>query len=288
MISGNIKDWFILGKARIQLWATSASLICMWVAGKGVWETSTALHLTIGLTLVSTASAIINQVVEVEVDKKMPRTANRPLPTGRVKMKDATLIAIIFAFVGLFWLGYFLNYLCAWLALIMLMLYDFVYTPLKQVTPLNTLIGAIPGAMPLLVGYSAAGNGLDIIAGMLFLILFLWQLPHFFAISWLYKKDYEAAGMYMLSSVDKSGAAAGRQAIHYALSLLPVSLAPTLFQLTGLVYFYGALTLSLLFLSSVIMFSRQRIQKTARIVLWSSIAYLPLLFSLIVIDYQNK
>ena len=153
-MAGNIKDWLVLGKARIQLWATSASLICMWVANEGIWETTSALHFIIGLTLVSTASAIINQIVEIEVDRKMPRTINRPLPTGRVKKKDAILIAIIFTILGLFWLGYFLNYLSAWLALIMLMLYDFVYTPLKQITPLNTLIGAIPGAMPLLIGLS--------------------------------------------------------------------------------------------------------------------------------------
>jgi protoheme IX farnesyltransferase len=168
----------------------------------------------------------------------------------------------------------------------MILLYDFIYTPLKRITPLNTLVGAIPGAIPLLIGYAAASNGLDILAGILFLILFLWQLPHFFAIAWLYRDDYEYGGLRMLPGVDKTGVIAGRQSIHYALALVPMSMAPSMFEFTEELYFYGSLSLSLIYLATALMFRRNRETKTARIVLYTSIIYLPLLLSLLVLDYR--
>jgi protoheme IX farnesyltransferase len=271
---------------RIQILATGAALICMWVANHGEWEWVMAINLVIGLSMTSTAAAIINQVIEIDIDKRMPRTCDRPLPTGRVRKKDAILASWVLAIVGFAWLAFFLNPLSAWLAIIMIVLYDFIYTPLKRVTPLNTLVGAIPGAMPLLIGYAAAGNGLDILAGILFLILFLWQLPHFFAIAWLYRDDYKYGGLQMLPGVDKTGVIAGRQAIHYALALVPMSMAPSMFEFTEGLYFYGSLSLSLIYLATALMFRRNREIKTARIVLYTSIVYLPLLFALLVLDYR--
>lgn len=283
-LSGSPKDWVDLAKARIQMLASPAALLCYWIGGDGAWSWLDALHLVIGLTLTSSASAIINQIIEVDIDKRMPRTCNRPLPTGRVALKDAKLVAALTAIVGVLWLWLFLNPLTAWLSLVMIVLYDFIYTPLKRITPMNTLVGAIPGALPLLVGYAAAGNGLDIMAGVLFLILFLWQLPHFFAIAWLYREDYVQGGLRMLPGVDPTGAASGRQSVHYAMMLVPASMLPTVFDAAGRIYFYGAFTMSLGFLATVIFFGMKRRDNRAKTVFWASIIYLPALFALLAID----
>lgn len=283
-MKGHPRDWVALAKARIQLLSTIAALVCQWIAAGGRWDWLEAMHLTIGLVLVSSACAAINQILEVEIDKRMPRTCNRPLPTGRISMKDAKVFSFVTAALGTFWLAFFLNPLTAWLGLVMLVLYDFIYTPLKRITPMNTLIGAVPGALPLLIGYAAAGHGLDILAGTLFLILFLWQLPHFFAIAWLYREDYRLGGLIMLPGVDATGAAAARQSVHYAIALVPASMVPTVLDIAGKIYFYGAFSMSLIFLVSVLFFSFRRHQFHARAVFWISIIYLPLLFVLLVVD----
>ena len=281
---GSAKDWVALTKLRIQGVATPAALVCFWLANNGVWEWAPALHLAFGLTLMSSASASLNQVLEVEIDRRMQRTQARPLPAGRVSKRVATIFTVVAAALGLLWLTLFLDPLTGWLGLVMLVWYGFIYTPLKRVTPLNTLVGAVPGAMPLLVGYAAAGNGLDMTAGVLFLILFLWQLPHFFAIAWLYREDYARGGLRMLPGEDGHGAMSGLQSVHYALALLPASLLPTLFGFAGRIYFYGAFSLSLLFLATVLRFAARRRDRRARVVLRASIVYLPLLFLLLALD----
>lgn len=283
-----MRDWIALTKFRIQMLATSAALVCYWLAADGEWEWMAALHLVIGLTLTSSASATLNQILEIEIDKRMDRTKNRPLPTGRISRRAALVFTVVTGAVGALWLTLLLDPLTGWLSVVMLVFYCFIYTPLKQVTALNTLVGAVPGAMPLLIGYAAAGKGLDATAGVLFLILFLWQLPHFFAIAWLYRDDYARGGLRMLPGVDVHGAASGRQSVHYALALIPVSLLPTLFGIAGRIYFYGAFSLSLLFLATVIRFALRRKDRRARVVLRASIIYLPLLFLLLVLDAQLK
>ena len=283
-----MRDWIALTKFRIQMLATSAALVCYWLAADGEWEWMAALHLVIGLTLTSSASATLNQILEIEIDKRMDRTKNRPLPTGRISQRAALVFTVVTGAVGALWLTLLLDPLTGWLSVVMLVFYCFIYTPLKQVTALNTLVGAVPGAMPLLIGYAAAGKGLDATAGVLFLILFLWQLPHFFAIAWLYRDDYARGGLRMLPGVDVHGAASGRQSVHYALALIPVSLLPTLFGIAGRIYFYGAFSLSLLFLATVIRFALRRKDRRARVVLRASIIYLPLLFLLLVLDAQLK
>ena len=283
-----MRDWIALTKFRIQMLATSAALVCYWLAADGEWEWMAALHLVIGLTLTSSASATLNQILEIEIDKRMDRTKNRPLPTDRISRRAALVFTVVTGAVGALWLTLLLDPLTGWLSVVMLVFYCFIYTPLKQVTALNTLVGAVPGAMPLLIGYAAAGKGLDATAGVLFLILFLWQLPHFFAIAWLYRDDYARGGLRMLPGVDVHGAASGRQSVHYALALIPVSLLPTLFGIAGRIYFYGAFSLSLLFLATVIRFALRRKDRRARVVLRASIIYLPLLFLLLVLDAQLK
>lgn len=277
-------DWVMLTKARIQLFATPAAVVCAWIASDGELRWLDALHLVIGLTLVASASAVVNQLLEIRIDASMQRTQARPLPAGRVSPRAAATFGIAAFAGGAAWLLIFLNPLCAWLAVVMFASYCFIYTPLKRLTPLNTIVGAFPGALPLLVGYAAAGRGLDLAAGVLFLILFLWQLPHFFSIAWLYREDYARGGLQMLSNVDPSGAVSGRQAIHWALALVPASMLPCVFGIAGRLYFYAAFSLSILFLITVIGFGLRRSDRRARIVLWTSLAYLPLLFAFLVID----
>lgn len=279
----SVGDWVTLTKARIQAFATPAAAVCTWIAADRLdWEM--ILHVSLGLTLVSSAAAALNQVLEVRIDAAMDRTRGRPLPAGRIRVSTAAAFGAFAAVAGTLWLLIFLNPLTAWLAVVMLASYCFVYTPLKRLTPLNTVVGAVPGALPLLVGYAAAGRGLDLQAGILFLILFLWQLPHFFSIAWLYREDYARGGLQMLSNVDATGAASGRQSIHWALALLPASLLPSLFGFAGRIYFYAAFSLSLLFLATVFGFGLRRDAPRARMVLWTSLAYLPALFGALVVD----
>ncbi len=279
-----LRDWLTLTKARIQAFATPAAAVCAWIAADGDLSTAVFLHLAIGLTLVSSAASAINQVLEVGVDAAMERTRDRPLPAGRIAISTAAIFGAAAGAAGAAWLLIFLNPLCAWLAVVMLASYCFVYTPLKRVTPLNTVVGAFPGALPLLVGYAAAGRGLTLEAGVLFLILFLWQLPHFFSIAWLYREDYARGGLRMLSNADQTGAISGRQAVHWALALLPASLLPSLFGLAGRLYFYAAFSLSLIFLAFVLGFGLRRSAPRARRVLWTSLIYLPALFTFLVLD----
>ncbi len=281
-------DWVQLTKFRIQALSTTAALICAWIAGDGELPLLRALHLVVGLSLTSSAAAILNQVLEVEVDARMRRTAARPLPTGRVALRTALPVGLGCAGVGVAWLAWFLDPMAAWMALVMVVSYVFVYTPLKRLTPFNTLIGAFPGAMPLLVGYAAAGRGLDLRAGILFLILFLWQFPHFFAIAWLHRDDYARGGLRMLTGVDPHGAAGARQGAVWAVALLPASLLPVLLDFAGALYLWGALALSLVFLATAVLFALERTTAHARLVLRTSIVYLPLLFALLAIDFARS
>tara|TARA_B100001750_G_scaffold243219_1_gene258028 strand:- start:235 stop:1002 length:768 start_codon:yes stop_codon:yes gene_type:complete len=236
-----------------------------------------------GITLVSSSAAALNQLLEIEVDAQMERTQNRPLPAGRIKPRTVAGFITVTGVVGLLTMLW-INPLAAWLALSMIVLYNFIYTPLKRVTPLNTLVGALPGAFPLLIGWAAAGNGLDLRAGVLFAILFLWQLPHFMAIAWLYREDYGRAGLKMLSGADKGGVIPARQAVHYAMTLLPVSLLPAIFGMVGRTYLYGALTLGLSFLAFTARFGLARTNPRAKTLMLASLVYLPALLALMLAD----
>jgi protoheme IX farnesyltransferase len=277
-------DWAALTKVRIQVVATGGALACAWLAGGKHLPLEVALHLVIGLTLASSASAALNQVVEVDVDGRMERTRRRPLPAGRIPVRVARWFGGAAAVLGVLWLAWFTNALTAWLAGVMLVLYVGVYTPLKRVTVLNTLVGGVPGAMPLLVGWAAAGRGLDIFAGILFAILYLWQFPHFLAIAWLYREDYEGAGIKMLPRVDETGQVSARQAAYYGIAMVPVVLLPTLLGFAGAIYFYSALSLTLGFLAFNFRFGLQRTDRRARLLLWSSLVHLPLLIAALVVD----
>jgi protoheme IX farnesyltransferase len=242
------------------------------------------LHALLGTALVASGASTLNQFLEKQHDANMPRTADRPLPSGRVRPEIALIFGGAASVIGLLYLALAVNLLTSVLGAVTLVSYVFIYTPLKRVTTLNTAIGAIPGALPPLMGWTAARNEVTIEGWSLVAILFFWQLPHFLAIAWLYREEYAKAGFAMLPVFDPTGEQTGRQAVSHTLGLLPVSLAPFIFKMAGPLYLAGALALGLGFLGCALSFSRRLDTAHARRLFYASILYLPLLLGLIVFD----
>jgi protoheme IX farnesyltransferase len=214
----------------------------------------------------------------------MKRTQDRPLPAGRMAASDALITGAVLSVSGVLILALFANLLAAFLAAATIIFYILIYTPLKRVTELNTIVGAVPGALPPLIGWAAARGSINAEGLTLFAILFLWQMPHFLAIAWLYRADYAQAGFKMLSENDETGAVTGRQAFIYALALLAVSLLPSVFFDYSAIYFYGALLLGAGFASMAANFAVSGGSiPAARWLFLGSIAYLPLLLGLMVL-----
>ncbi len=277
-------DWLVLAKPRIAVFVVLAAFTgALLASGPGADLLRVALAACfVGLTAAS--AGIFNQVAERDLDARMERTRQRPLVTGRVRMRDAVLAAAALAAAGTAGLAVEFNALSALLALATLLAYVLVYTPLKRLSSFNTTIGAIPGAMPPLIGYVAIAGAPGGWAWMLFGVIFVWQFPHFLAIAWLYRDDYRRAGMKMLPSLPDSDGCAGRQSFLYALVLLPVSLLPAVRGDAGLVYAAGALVLGSTYLAASAAFAHRETRKRARAVLLTSLAYLPLSFSLVLFD----
>jgi protoheme IX farnesyltransferase len=242
------------------------------------------LNTLIATGLVASGAAALNQYLERDLDAKMVRTENRPIPAGRISADTALIIGGLSAGIGLIYLALAVNLLTSVLGAVTLGSYLFVYTPLKRVTPLNTVIGAIPGAVPPLMGWTAARGEISVEGWSLFAILFFWQLPHFLAIAWLYRDDYARAGFAMLPVVDPEGVRTGRQAVSHTLGLLTMSLCPALLGLAGWVYLVSALVLGTLFLGCAVQFSTRLTHASARRLFFASILYLPLLLALMVFD----
>ena len=283
-----LSDWLILCKARIQVLSTPTACICTWMASSGQASWGLLASTAAGITLVSSSAAALNQLLEIEVDAQMERTQNRPLPAGRIKPRTVAGFITVTGVVGLLTMLW-INPLAAWLALSMIVLYNFIYTPLKRVTPLNTLVGALPGAFPLLIGWAAAGNGLDLRAGVLFAILFLWQLPHFMAIAWTYREDYRRGGFVMPSHVSDAGESSARKSLAYALVLTLLVMAPFFAPLQqptpGLTYLLCTVPLSLYIIvaSAKFLWGKDR-NLAARKLFHATIIYLPILFVALVVD----
>jgi len=235
------------------------------------------LHALLGTALVAASASIANQWLERKSDALMPRTASRPLPTGRVSSAEALVLASLSLVVGMTWLLWQVNFLTAMLGLASWVIYVAIYTPLKTRTPLNTAVGAVAGAIPILMGWTATGAPLDLTALALAGVLFLWQFPHFMAIAWLYRKDYESAGHKMLTVVDPSGVRSGAQAVLAAALLIPVSLVPALLPTGGspMVYCGWALVLGFVQLGYAIRFAICRDDASARPLLRATLLYLP-------------
>jgi protoheme IX farnesyltransferase len=238
----------------------------------------------LGIALLSSGIATLNQYIERDLDSLMRRTADRPLPSGKLVPWEALWFGVTLTVLAEVYLATFVNPLTALLGLTIIAGYLFGYTPLKTRSTLSTLVGAFPGAMPPLVGWTAARGHLSLEAWVLFAILFLWQFPHFLAIAWMYREDYSRAGILMLPVVEPEGRITAQQIVVYTVMLLPVSLLPTALGLSGKVYLYGAIILGLLFLYSSVRAAFSKSRQQARRLLLASVLYLPLLFILMVFD----
>ena len=241
-------------------------------------------HLLVGTALVAAGTNALNQVWERDVDAHMRRTAGRPLPAGRLSVVEATVFAVGAGLLGVAYLGLLVNRLTATIAAATLVSYVLVYTPLKRRTALATLVGAVPGALPIVGGWTAAGGSLDARAWLLFALLFLWQLPHFLALGWIYRDDYARAGLPTLSAGDPDGRRTFRQAALDAAALLAVSLAPTLIGMTGAFYFIGAIGLSTWLLWTSGACARNPSTDRARRLFRATLVYLPSILFLLIVD----
>jgi len=242
------------------------------------------LHTLVGTGLIASGTAALNQWYEREGDCLMRRTQGRPLPSGKMSERRAMWFGIALAIAGFAELTLFVNPLSGILGALTLGMYLFIYTPLKTVSHLSTVIGAVPGAMPPLIGYAAANGGLTAEAWTLFAILFVWQFPHFLAIAWMYREDYGRAGILMLPVVEPDGLSTARQIVLYASTLIPVSLFPVLLGMSGKVYLVGALALGMWFLYTGVRVAFDRTNIRARQVLLASVIYLPMIYGLMVFD----
>jgi heme o synthase len=279
-----MNDYIQLTKPRITWLILMSTGIGFYFGAAPGWSWWLVLHTIIGTGLIASGTAALNQWWEREADAHMNRTRKRPLPSQRISASGALLFGIALSVAGFveLWLG--ANLLTGLLGLFTLTTYLFVYTPLKQRTPHSTTIGALPGAMPPVIGYAASAGALDVHALALFGILFLWQFPHFYSIAWLYRDDYSRAGIKMLPVIDPTGERTARQILIYALLLVPVSLVPAYVGMSGGLYLAGAVLLSLMYLYYSLRIARERTLTAARNVLMSSIVYLPLLYALMLVD----
>jgi protoheme IX farnesyltransferase len=231
-----------------------------------------------GTALVAGGAAVLNQLYERDTDALMRRTRLRPLPDGRVAPSDARAFGFALSAIGLALLAARANLLAAALALATLVIYLTIYTPMKRRTSIATLVGAVPGALPPLIGWTASHGAVSVGGAALFAIVFLWQIPHFMAIAWLYRDDYSKAGFPMLPVIEPEGRRAGRQAVIYAAALVPVTLVPALVGVSGLIYAGIALVLGVVLLALAIRFAMTRSDQSARALFLGSIVYLPLLW----------
>jgi protoheme IX farnesyltransferase len=242
------------------------------------------IHTLVGTGLIASGTAALNQWWERESDKLMRRTASRPLPMGLLTANRALWFGIVLALAGAAELAIWVNVLAALLGAFTLAAYLFVYTPMKSRTHLSTVVGALPGAMPPLMGYAASSGLLNREAWSLFFILFVWQFPHFLAIAWMYRDDYARAGIQMLPVVEPDGKSTSRQIILYATTLIPISLLPVLLGMSGTIYLVGAMILGLWFLYTGVRVAFDRTNVRARQVLLASVIYLPMIYGLMVLD----
>jgi protoheme IX farnesyltransferase len=276
-ILSRLCDYIELTKPRIAVLELVVVLAAGVVATWGQPSPQLLLHAMLGTLLVAASASAANQWLERRPDARMPRTANRPLACGRLTSGEALVFSTICLILGAADLALFTNAAAAMWALLTWVLYVLAYTPLKQVSSTNTAVGAVAGALPVLIGWTAVGGQLDGRAMALFLVLFLWQFPHFMAIAWLYRRDYGSAGYQMLTVVDPTGSRAGRQAVIAAIGLIPISVLPVLASPGFGSVLYAALAafLGLCYLLIAAAFWRQPTDTTARILLKASLVYLP-------------
>ncbi len=280
-----VADYLELTKPRVGVLVLFTVAVGACLAARGIPDLFVLLHTLCGTALVVGGASALNQFLERHSDARMHRTENRPLPSGRLQPVEVLVFGLGLGIGGTVCLALTLRQpTAALVAATAFVSYVFIYTPLKRVTSLNTLIGAVPGALPPVIGWTAVSGSLDPRVIVLFLILYIWQVPHFLAIAWIYRADYARAGLQMLPVVDPRGGITGRQMVLYCLALIPVSLMPVVFGAAGVIYLVGALVLGGIFLGSTIGFIRSHSVVQARRVLRASLVYLPALLALLLVD----
>lgn len=277
-----------LTKARLTVMVLLTTLAGYGLASRGVFDWATLGHTLLGTALVAICSSILNQALERDTDALMRRTQVRPFVTRRLPLTETIIAGLVLGALGLAELAWFVNGLTALLSAVTLVIYVFAYTPLKRVSEINTLVGAIPGALPPLIGATAAQGKFSVEGWTLFAILALWQLPHFYAIAWMYKDEYRDAGLRMVSTNDPNGTRTGIHAVVSAVILLPVSLLPAWIGHSGLFYAVAAGFLSLVFIAAAIRFARRPDRPHARTLFLTSIIYLPLILTALALDIPVK
>lgn len=278
-------DFYELTKPRMNFLVVITTMVGYYMAGRDRHDWPLLLSAMVGTAMTAAGASVLNQYLERELDKNMPRTRNRPLPAGRLLPIEALAFGVVLGVAGVTVLTFMVNPLTAVLGAITLLTYLFVYTPMKRVSSLNTVVGAIPGAIPPMMGWTAATGVLSIEAIALFAILFIWQMPHFLAIAILYKNDYAAGGFIMLPNADDENLSMTvRQIVVYGLTMIPVSIMPTMVGLCGPIYFTIALMLGIAYLSYGVSIAASRSRLDARKLFFASIIYLPLLMAAMMYD----
>jgi protoheme IX farnesyltransferase len=278
-----VVDYVELTKPKIAVLVLITVAVSAFVGAWGQPDPWLLLHALVGTALVAASASALNQWLEADRDLLMQRTANRPLCAGRLQVAEVLLFSAVTIVVGAACLWAMVGSVAACWGLATWVMYVWVYTPLKVISPLNTLVGAIAGALPVFIGWSAAGGGFDARCAALFLLVFLWQFPHFMAIAWIYRSQYAQAGMRMLPVVDATGVRAGAQAVMAAAALLPISLLPVIYTPGALWYVAAVMLLGLAQLWCAVAFCVHRNEVAARALLRASLVYLPALLVLLVL-----
>jgi protoheme IX farnesyltransferase len=277
-------DFFTLTKPRLNLLVLVTTLGGLYLASPDGVPFALVVHTLVGTALVAGGAAALNQVWERETDARMRRTSGRPVPSGRLSASDGLWFGLLLSAIGFADLATATNLVAAGVAAVTWISYVLLYTPLKTRTSLATLVGAVPGALPPVIGWAAASGSITLPAVVLFGIVFFWQMPHFLAIAWMYREDYARAGIPLLPVLEPDGRRTGHQALLYAAALWPVSLLPALVGLAGAAYSIVATCLGLAFIGLATLFARDRTHANARRLFLFSISYLALLWSALVID----
>ena len=282
--SGQIGDYIELTKPRVTSLVLLTTLVGFYMGSESGLASLTLLHAMVGTAMVAGGASALNQYVERHHDARMFRTRERPLPSQRLTEREGLAFSVAISVLGTLYLGLFTNLVTGLLAGATVLLYAFVYTPLKRRTSLATIVGAVPGAAPPVLGWTAAGGTLDGMAGALFMIVFLWQLPHFLAIAWIHDEDYLRGGFPHLRVTHAGADGASRQIVLYCCTLLPISVLPATLGMTGSTYLFGALVCGLVYLGYGTAAAIVRTPVAARRLLRASVVYLPLLLLLMVVD----
>jgi protoheme IX farnesyltransferase len=277
-------DYLQLTKPRVTTLVVTTTAVGFVVGSRGRLDLALLMSTIVGTLLVAAGTSAFNQYIEREEDGRMLRTRSRPLPAGRLAPLPAFLFALAASTAGLLHLLIAVNPLTALVAALTLSIYLFAYTPLKRISSLCTLVGAIPGALPALMGWTASQGEIGAGGLALFAILFVWQVPHSLAIAWMYREDYARGGFALLPVVDPEGGSTGRQIVTHSLVLLPVSLVPTVLGIAGPLYFYGTLLLGLALIAVALPIALDRTTRAARRMLLASVIYLPILLGLMALD----